>query len=140
MFIFVSALLKSIFKVLLSKKKDIIFTLILLRKENEIYKRQLNLRHKSIKLQRKKRLFFSLISPISARAISHLTLVKPSTILDWQKRFIKNYWTYEHKVTGRKPVSKEIKDLILEMKTENQLWGCHRIAFRRISREKNFNL
>ena len=57
-------------------------------------------------------------------------------------RFIKNYWTYEHKATGRKPVSKEIKDLILEMKTENQLLalvgafgtcsgkhpGCHRIA------------
>jgi putative transposase len=41
---------------------------------------------------------------------------------------IKNYWTYKHKKPGRKPVSKEIKNLILEMKNENQLWGCHRIA------------
>lgn len=57
-----------------------------------------------------------------------MTLVKPSTLLDWQRRFIKNYWTYKHKSPGRRPVSKEIKNLILEMKLENQLWGCHRIA------------
>jgi putative transposase len=62
------------------------------------------------------------------RAINHLTIVKPSTLLDWQRRFIKNYWTYSHKTPGRKPVTKDIKDLILEMKTDNLLWGCHRIA------------
>ena len=50
-----------------------------------------------------------------------MTIVKPSTLLDWQRRFIKNYWTYMHKTPGIKPVSKGIKDLILEMKIDNQL-------------------
>ena len=57
-----------------------------------------------------------------------MTLVNPSTLLDWQHRFIKNYWTYKHKPPGRKQISKEIKELILEMKRDNQLWSCHRIA------------
>ena len=57
-----------------------------------------------------------------------MTMVKPTTLLDWQRRFIKNYWTYKHKTPGRKPVSKGIKDLILVMKIDNDLWGCHRIA------------
>jgi putative transposase len=35
---------------------------------------------------------------------------------------------YKRTSPGRRPVSKQIKNLILEMKLENQLWGCHRIA------------
>jgi len=57
-----------------------------------------------------------------------MTLVKPSTLLDWQRKFIKNYWTYKHGIPGRKPVSNEVKELILQMKQDNSLWGCHRIA------------
>ena len=128
MFYFISALLHSIFKTIFSNRKDLIFTLMLLKKENEIYKRQLNLRKIQTNMKRRDRFFLSLISTQSKRAISHLTLIKPSTILNWQRRFIKNFWTYKHKTPGRRPVSKEIKDLILEMKRDNQLWGCHRIA------------
>lgn len=101
---------------------------MVLKKENQIYKRQLNLQKIQSTLKRKDRFYLSLISKLSKRAINHITIVKPSTLLDWQRRFIKNYWTYKHKTPGRRPVSKEIKDLILEMKRENQLWGCHRIA------------
>jgi len=101
---------------------------MLLTKENQVYKRQINRQKVQSKLKRRDRIYLSLISSLSKKAINHLTLVQPSTLLNWQRRFIKNYWTYEHKATGRKPVSKEIKDLILEMKTDNSLWGCHRIA------------
>jgi putative transposase len=69
-----------------------------------------------------------LISNLSKKAINHLAIVKFSTLLDWQRRFIKNYWTYKLKTPGRKPVSKDIKELILQMKQKNRLWGCHRIA------------
>ncbi len=65
---------------------------------------------------------------LSRRATNHLTIVKYSILLDWQCRFIKNFWSYKHKTPGRKPVSKGIKKLILQMKQENQLWGCHRVA------------
>ena len=101
---------------------------MVLKKENHIYKRQLNLKQVQNSLKQSDRLFLSLISSISRKAINHLTLVKPSTLLGWQRRFIKNFWTYKHKSPGRKPVSKAIKELILEMKQENHLWGCHRIA------------
>jgi hypothetical protein len=91
-------LLRSIFSIFFKKWKDVIFTLLLLKKENAIYKRQLNLNKK--KLQTK-------------RAVNYLTIVKPKTLLDWQRRVIKNFWTYKHKSPGRKPVSKSTNDLIL---------------------------
>jgi putative transposase len=128
MFNFLTTLLHSLFKIVFSNRKEIIFTLMILRKENQIFKRQLNLQKVQSTLKRKDRLFLSLISKLSKRASIHLSLVKPSTLLDWQHRFIKNYWTYNHKTPGRKPVSKEVKDLILGMKTDNPLWGCHRIT------------
>jgi len=128
MFYFLSALLNSIFKIIFSKQRDLIFTLMLLKKENQIYKRQINQQKMQSTVQRSDRLIFSLIFKLSRRAITHLTLVKPSTLLVWQRNFIKKFWTYKHKTPGRKPVSKAIKELILEMKQDNHLWGCHRIA------------
>lgn len=56
------------------------------------------------------------------------TMVKPETLLNWQRRFIKNFWSYKHKTPGRRPVTKDIKNLILEMKQKNYLWGCKKIA------------
>jgi hypothetical protein len=68
------------------------------------------------------------IKALSTRAMNHLTIVKPETLLNWQHRFIKNFWSYKHKTPGRKPVSKDIKELILQMKQDNRLWGCNKIA------------
>ena len=128
MFNFILNLLQSIFSILFKKRKDIIFTMLLLKKENEILKRTLNLKNIKLKSSMKDRLSLSIIAAISKRALSHLTLVKPKTLLDWQRRFIKNRWTYPKKKPGRKPVPQSIRDLILEMKLDNRLWGCIRIA------------
>jgi putative transposase len=102
MFNFIVQLLQSIFTIVLAKRKDVIFTLLLLKKENAIYKRQLNLNKKKIFTQRTDRLILSLISALSKRAVNHITLVKPKTLLDWQRRFIKKYWTYTHKKAWEK--------------------------------------
>ena len=128
MFNFLSALLHSIFKIVFFRQKDLMLTLMILKKENQIYKRQLN--HKKVhnSLKRRDRFFLSLIFKLSKRATSHLTIVQPSTLLDWQHKFIKNFWTFKQKTPGRKPVPKDIKKLILQMKQDNRLWGCHRIA------------
>ncbi len=128
MFQLLSSLLHSIFKIIFTSRKDILITLMVLKKENQIYKRQLNLQKVQSNLKKNDRLFLSLLSSLSKKAVSHLTIVKPSTLLDWQRRFIKNFWSYKHKTPGRKPISSEIKKLILEMKQKNTLWGCHRIA------------
>jgi putative transposase len=128
MFNLISALLHSIFKIVFTNRKDLIFTLMILKKENQIYKRQLN--HKKVhnSLKRSDRFFLTLIFKLSKRATNHLTIVKPSTLLDWQRRFVKNFWSYKHKTPGRKPVTRDIKNLILDMKQENYLWGCKKIS------------
>lgn len=128
MFNFLILLLQSIFKIAASSRKDLLFTLMAMKKENQVYKRQLNPKKVHNSMKRRDRLFLALISRLSCRAVNHLTIVKPSTLLNWQRRFIKNYWINKHSPPGRKPVSKDIKGLILQMKQDNSLWGCHRIA------------
>ncbi|RDG31365.1 hypothetical protein DV872_13005 [Oceanispirochaeta sp. M1] len=71
-----------------------------LKKENEIYKRQINLQNAQATLKRRDRPLFSLISKLSKRAINYLTIINPSTLLDWQRLFIKYSWTYKHKTPG----------------------------------------
>lgn len=102
--------------------------MLLLKKENEIMKRHLNLQNHRITSNHSDRFYLSLVTALSKRAVSHLTIVKPETLLEWQRRFIKKRWSYEHKNRGRKSVSAAIRSLILEMKKDNPLWGCRRIS------------
>jgi hypothetical protein len=65
-----------------------------------------------------------------AADIKHrLTLVKPETILSWQRSLLKRFWAFEYRPAkrGRKPVDTDVKNLILSMKNENLLWGVKRI-------------
>jgi hypothetical protein len=128
MFNFLVSLLKSLFSVIFKRRKDFIFTLLLLKKENEIMKRHLNLNGKRITSNHKDCFCLSLIAALSKRAINHLTIVKPETLLEWQRRFIRKRWTFMKKKRWRKPISAANRQLILEMKTDNPLWGSRRIA------------
>ena len=74
------------------------------------------------------KLTFSIIRALSARAMNHLTEVKPETILRWQSKFIKNLWSNKNNTLGRKTVSRVIKNLILEMKQDNYLWSYKKNA------------
>ncbi len=71
---------------------------------------------------------FVLLNAFSEKAIGHLTLLKPGTLISWQRRFIKNFWTYKHNSPGRKPIIRDIKKLIFEMKQENYILECKKIA------------
>lgn len=129
MFNFILNLLQSIFTIFFSRRKDLIFTMLLLKKENEILKRHLKLKNKKLFFSNADKLSFAFIKSLSKRAINHLTLLKPETLLNWQKRFIKNLWTYKgKKKNGRPYIKKSTRELILEMKQDNQLWGCRRIS------------
>ena len=79
MFNFIVSLLKCLFSIIFKKRKDIIFTLLLLKKENEIIKRHLNLNGQKITTNNSDRFCLSLIAALSKRAIHHLTIVKPET-------------------------------------------------------------
>ena len=91
-------------------------------------KRYLHLQNRRITSNHSDRLCLSLIAALSKRAVSHLSIVKPETLLEWQRRFIKKRRSFKHKKRGRKPISAAIRTLILEMKKDNPLWGCRRIS------------
>jgi len=82
MFNFIVRLLKAIFSIVFKKRKDLIFILLLLKKENEIMQRHLNLNSQRITSNHKDRLCLSLIAALSKRAVSHLTIVRPERLLE----------------------------------------------------------
>ncbi len=57
-----------------------------------------------------------------------LIIVKPETVISWQRRRFKRHWTRISKIKkpGRKRVNKEIRELIYRMAEENS-WGAPRI-------------
>jgi len=65
-------------------------------------------------------------------SISHikekLTIVKPKTVLSWQRALIKSFWTFKPKMrSGRPSLSQEVRQLILSMKNDNLYWGNRKI-------------
>ena len=128
MFKFSLTILQVILFRLFKNRKDIILTMLLLKKENEILKRHLDINNKKIYSNATDRFSISLIGYLSKRTIQHLTIVKPKTLLNWQNRLINRRWLYKNKKKGRPQIRKSIKNFILEMKTDNHLWGCRRIS------------
>lgn len=59
-----------------------------------------------------------------------LVIVKPETVVQWHQAGFKSYWRWKSchlDKSGRKPISKEVRDLIGRMSKENPLWGAPRI-------------
>jgi putative transposase len=56
-------------------------------------------------------------------------IVTPSTVLRWQRRRFRAYWTRlsGRAIGGRPPVNAEIRTLVTRMATANPLWGAPRI-------------
>ena len=58
-----------------------------------------------------------------------LIIVTPDTVLRWQRRRFREYWTKlsRRPTGGRPPINAEIKALVTRMATANPLWGAPRI-------------
>src|SRR5437899_5684136 len=58
-----------------------------------------------------------------------LVIVSPTTVLRWQRRRFRAYWTRlsGRPTGGRPPVNAEIKALVARMAAANPLWGAPRI-------------
>jgi putative transposase len=59
-----------------------------------------------------------------------LVVVTPETVVRWHRAGFRLYWTWlsRHQVrTGRKRVSREVRELIFRMLAENPTWGAPRI-------------
>jgi putative transposase len=59
-----------------------------------------------------------------------LVIVQPETVVRWHRAGFKLYWKWISRrpvCSGRKPTSKELRDLIFRMVAENPTWGAPRI-------------
>jgi putative transposase len=59
-----------------------------------------------------------------------LIVVKPDTVVRWHRAGFQLYWRLISRVrkpVGRRPVSKEVRELIFKMVAENQTWRAPRI-------------
>ena len=111
---------------LFRERKSILLELAILKKENEILKRKLNL--KRIRITRQDKLFFIFLNMLGDIK-GMVTIFSPSTLLTWQRMLIKNFWTFfsPHTHPGRPPVPARVKQIILEMKNSNLNWGTRKI-------------
>jgi putative transposase len=80
-------------------------------------------------LRRTDRLFWVALARVWAGWKQPLVIVTPATVLRWQRRRFREYWTrLSGRVTGgRPPVNAEIKALVTRMAGANPLWGAPRI-------------
>ena len=121
---FLSFILKIMFN-LIRSKKSLLIKLAIQEKEIEILKRQ---KKKKLNLKISDRVIFSILS-IVGNIRNNISIVKPETVLKWQRNLIKNFWTFRsnNKNIGRPQVNQEIKQLILRIKNENLYWGVRKI-------------
>ena len=63
------------------------------------------------------------------RVLETLVILQPATVIQWHRKGFKAFWRWKSrkKKAGRKPISREILDLIRQMCRENPLWGAPRI-------------
>src|SRR3989449_4235271 len=75
------------------------------------------------------RLLWVVLSRLWARWRSALVIVKPETVIAWQRKGFRLYWRWKSREgkSGRTCVSLEIRGLIRQMSTANPLWGAPRI-------------
>src|SRR2546427_1632590 len=81
------------------------------------------------KLRTTDRLFWVGLARVWAGWRRPLVIVTPDTVLRWQRRRFREYWTKlsTRPTDGRPPVHAEIKVLVMRMAAANPLWGAPRI-------------
>jgi putative transposase len=95
-------------------------------------KKELQILQRKVKSKRstthKDRIFFTILNMI-ANIKDRISIVKPETVLKWQRLIIKNNWTFNNscKKRGRKQIAKDIQEQILKIKNDNILWGVRKI-------------
>ena len=125
MVLFLASLLRFFLRAI-NSKGAVLSENAVLRKENEILLRKVG--KKRVRFSFYDRFFFVALNR-AADIKDGLTLVKPETVLAWQRTLVRRLWTFDHPPArrGRKPVDTDIKNLILCMKNDNLLWGVKRI-------------
>lgn len=100
--------------------------------ENLALREQLEIFQRSVshpKIREKDRLFWVCLQKVWKQWRSALVIVRPETVLDWQRRRFRRYWSQlsQHKNPGRPRTSSDIRKLVRTMAQANVGWGAPRI-------------
>jgi putative transposase len=90
----------------------------------------LTLRHCRPSLAASDRIFWIVLRRFWSRWKQALFIVRPETVIRWHRAGFRMYWKWisrKHLRVGRKPTSKELRELIFRMVAENGTWGAPRI-------------
>jgi putative transposase len=119
-------LLCSALRASLRYRQHLIFENLALRQQLAVLSRQ----SPRPKLQPADRLFWSFLSRLWSRWRSAVVLVRPETVIRWQRTAWRRYWAWRSRrgrTPGRSPVAREVRELIVRMTRENPRWGSMRI-------------
>ena len=73
-------------------------------------------------------LLLAALSRMLPRPSWNVFLVRPETLLRWQRRLVARSWTYSHRRPGRPAIGREVRELVLRLARENSSWGYVRIV------------
>jgi putative transposase len=97
--------------------------IVVLRHELSMLRRQARRPH----LRSSERLFLAAASRRLPRSRWSSFMVTRATLLRWHRRVVARRWTYRS-LSGRPPINREIRELVLRLARENPRWGYQRIA------------
>jgi len=97
---------------------------ILLRKENEILKRQI----RRIQYSRRDKIFFLALLKRFREILRKSSILRPETVVNWHHQFAKRKWRFSQSRVGRPPLTNDLRDCVVDMKRANPRWGSLRIS------------
>src|SRR6266536_3386271 len=100
--------------------------------ENLALREQLGIFQRSVrhpKIRQRDRLFWVCLRKVWREWSSALVIVRPETVLDWQRKRFKRYWCQlsQNKNPGRPRRGADIRKLVKAMAEANLSWGAPRI-------------
>src|SRR5215468_5356278 len=113
------------FVLVLGSHRHVALENVALRQQLAVFKRDKT----RPRLHRWDRLFWIGLRTIWKNWKSALIIVRPETVISWQRKRFKRYWwrLSQAKGVGRPRVSAEIRKLVQTMADANPLWGAPRI-------------
>jgi len=116
-----------IIRILFKSKDDLVLETIELRQQLAVYQAKKENPENITDLTRTLLIALKRTWP---KWIDALIIVKPETVIYWQQRRFKKYWTEKSakkNKPGRPSIKLEIRELIKKMASENLNWGAPRI-------------
>lgn len=107
-------------------RRNLLLENLLLRQQLAVFKRK----HPRPQLKLVDKLFWVVASRFWSGWEQALLVVSPETVVRWHRAGFALYWraiSRARRLTGRKKISKELRELIFRMVAENPTWGAPRI-------------